>query len=84
MFQPIIDYFRGAIEELKKVKWPERAQVVRDTVFVIIASVVTAIFLGSLDFGFQTLLREATQLDQPTQESTSPIDANNLPPSPEE
>ena len=50
-------YFRTAYQELTKVVWPTRSEVVRHTL-VIAGSVIIAIaFLGLLDYGLTALLK---------------------------
>lgn len=42
--------------ELSRVNWPTRKQIIRYTVLVIAISLVVALFLGSLDFVFSSLV----------------------------
>lgn len=42
--------------EMAKVVWPTRNQLIVYTIVVIVMSLGVAVFLGALDFGFQTLL----------------------------
>jgi len=51
-------YILESKEELKKVSWPTRQQVVRDTVVVIGISVAVAAFFGAIDFGLMALFRQ--------------------------
>ena len=44
-------YMRESAEELRKVTWPNRKTVVRDTIIVLVSSVVLALVFGGLDFG---------------------------------
>lgn len=57
----IIDYFKTSKEEIKKVTWPSREQLVRDTLIVLAVSGVLILFLGGLDYllniGLQELLK---------------------------
>jgi preprotein translocase subunit SecE len=50
-----IQFIREVKNELFKVVWPSRREVVRITAAVIIFSVVMAIFLGAIDFGLTQL-----------------------------
>lgn len=43
-------------DELKKVVWPSRAEVIRLTGIVIIISVVVGLYIGGLDFTFAWLM----------------------------
>jgi len=44
--------------ELKKVEWPNRAQVIQGTIVVIIACVIVGTFLYACDQAFKPLLRD--------------------------
>lgn len=50
-------FFRESRAELKKVVWPSRADVVSSVKVVIISTVIIAIILGLLDFGFTEAFR---------------------------
>lgn len=60
---PLVSYLRESREELRKVAWPSRQRVIRDTAVVIGVSLVMAAFFGGLDFGlsqgFEKLLEYA-------------------------
>jgi len=45
----LFNYFRATRGELKHVSWPTQKQTVIFTVFVIVISIITAIYLGILD-----------------------------------
>ena len=49
-------YFGEIVNELKKVVWLTRREVVYLTGLVIIVTVITGIILGSLDYGFTQLI----------------------------
>lgn len=65
---PLIAYFIDSFEELRRVTWPTRDQTVQLTIIVVIFSLVVAIFLGILDFGFDfafnSILEPFTTNDQ--------------------
>ena len=48
----IINYFKGSVEEMKKVTWPTKKEVKNFTLLVIGLSLSVAAFLGALDFIF--------------------------------
>lgn len=48
-------YFRELKSELKKVVWPSGKQVRNNTIVVITVSVLVALLVALLDFGFQSL-----------------------------
>ena len=57
--QPIITFFREARGELTKVAWPSRQDIIRNTIIVVVVSLVVAAFLGSLDAGLAFVLKAA-------------------------
>ena len=52
----LVNYLKGAREELAKVVWPTKETTVRHTLVVIVISLAIAIFLGSIDFLFNEVL----------------------------
>ncbi len=52
---PVV-FVRQAYDEIKKVTWPSRPEIIRLTLTVVIISAVVGIFLGSLDFIMTKLL----------------------------
>ena len=46
------EFARGIIAELKKVAWPSRQEAIRLTLIVLVVTVVIAITLGMIDYGF--------------------------------
>ena len=56
--KPLINYFSASRAELAKVTWPNRRQTLRLTVTVIIFSAIFAAILGTLDYGFSTLIQK--------------------------
>lgn len=57
MIKSIVTYFRESQAELKRVNWPTKDQVKNYTILVVFLSVLTAIFLGGLDYLFSWGLR---------------------------
>ena len=51
-----IAFIKETREELGKVVWPTREQVVRSTTIVILISLIAGIFLGGIDFIFTKLM----------------------------
>ena len=49
-------YLRGVREELRKVIWPKRSEVVKLTATVVIMSVAVGAYLGALDYVFSRTL----------------------------
>lgn len=58
--QKIRQYITDSYQELKRVVWPTRSQMVSHTIIVIVFSVAVAVFLGALDllfnYGIQRIL----------------------------
>ena len=52
----IISFLKEVLVETKKVNWPTQKEVLNYTLLVIILSVILAVFLGGIDFGFTRLL----------------------------
>lgn len=48
----LINYFKGAVAEMRKVSWPTRQETYNFTLLVIGVSLLMAVFLGGLDFIF--------------------------------
>lgn len=55
MISPIT-YLKETRDEMKKVIWPSRDDVLRLTVIVIIISIVVGLYIGALDFLFTMIL----------------------------
>jgi preprotein translocase subunit SecE len=47
-----------SIDELKKVDWPNRSQVIQGTIVVIVACVVIGLFLWLADLGLKPFVRD--------------------------
>lgn len=52
----IFSHLQESRAEMKHVKWPSRTQVILYTTMVIVLSIVIAIYVGALDFGFTKVL----------------------------
>ncbi|MFN3821520.1 MAG: preprotein translocase subunit SecE [bacterium] len=48
---------REVTEEMKKVNWPSRAQLIESSVIVVILSLILAIFTFSVDFILNRVLK---------------------------
>jgi preprotein translocase subunit SecE len=58
MAQTPVTFIKEVRDELSKVVWPSRAEVIRLTGVVLIVSLVVGLFLGGIDF----LLTKATEI----------------------
>lgn len=54
MLNKIKTYILNIFNEMKKVSWPTRNELVNSTIVVIIISVIVAAIVGLLDFIFTT------------------------------
>lgn len=52
----VFKYFRDTRAELRKVTWPTQEEAKNLTIIIAIATVVMAVFLGTLDYIFQTVV----------------------------
>lgn len=59
---PLANYVRESREELRKVVWPTRGKIIRDTLIVVAISVTVGVFFGALDFGFTEGLERLLEL----------------------
>jgi preprotein translocase subunit SecE len=57
-FEKIISFLKDVKVELKKVSWPSRKEATKYTIIVIIISIVTAAFLGGIDYLFAVLIEK--------------------------
>jgi len=53
MFQ----FIRDTRQELKKVSWPTREELIGSTTVVIITTFILALFIGAIDFVLSILIR---------------------------
>ncbi|TSC94543.1 MAG: hypothetical protein Athens101428_250 [Candidatus Berkelbacteria bacterium Athens1014_28] len=47
----LFKYFLDSYLELRKVTWPKRERLIRDTAIVIISAVAFTAIIGAIDFG---------------------------------
>jgi len=58
IFSKIKKFFKEVGLEIKKVTWPTKKEILKNTLLVISISLALAIFLGGLDFLFKKLLEK--------------------------
>ena len=51
-----VTFLKETRDELKKVVWPSRQEVIRLTFVVIVVSLIVGLFLGGLDFVFVKII----------------------------
>lgn len=52
----VMKFFRETKSEMKKVSWPSKDQLIRNTVVILAFVVIMTIVLSLVDFGFERLL----------------------------
>lgn len=57
-FEVAVQFLREVKTELKKVTWPSRKDTLSGTVVVLVAVIIIAIFLGIVDFGLSSLVKQ--------------------------
>lgn len=59
---PLVTYVKESNAELRKVAWPTRTVVVRDTIIVVSVSLAMAVFFGAVDYGLSKGLEKLLTL----------------------
>ena len=57
MFAKIQEFLQEVKIELKKVTWPSRKETIASTVIVLITVLISAVFLGLVDFILSKIIR---------------------------
>jgi len=57
-FEVAMQFLREVRTELKKVTWPSRKDTLSGTVVVLVAVIIIAIFLGIVDSGLSSLVKQ--------------------------
>ena len=60
-FESAKQFLREVKTELKKVTWPSRKDALSGTLVVLVAVFIIAIFLGIVDYGLSSLIKELLQ-----------------------
>lgn len=58
MFSKIINYFTSSYEEMRKVIWPNRQEVISHTTIVVLAIIVSLVIIAALDYFFFNLFQK--------------------------
>jgi preprotein translocase subunit SecE len=56
MFRRLIDFFKGVIDEMRKVSWPSKEEVVASSTVTIVFILILSLILGLVDFIASTLI----------------------------
>ena len=52
----IIDFLKGVYEELSKVTWLNRQDVIKSTIAVTVVVILVSIYISLVDFGLQKII----------------------------
>lgn len=52
----IVKFLKEVREELKKVRWPTKSEMIKLTTVVIFITLVIALYIGALDFVFAKMM----------------------------
>jgi len=58
MFKRINGFLIEVRGEFKKVTWPNRQQTIKQTGVVLMISLITAVFLGVIDYGLSEVVKQ--------------------------
>ena len=56
-FQRIGRSWKDMVGEMKKIVWPTKSQVIHNTIVVIIAVIISSVFISLIDYAFGLLVR---------------------------
>jgi preprotein translocase subunit SecE len=68
----LVEYFRGVWEELKKVQWPGRDELVRMTGIVIATVILFAVVIGGFDYVLSLAVKQVYTSTPTTNTTTTP------------
>lgn len=57
----ISQFLKEVKQELRKVTWPTKAETIRYSIMVIVASLIVAVYLGGVDYVVASLLERFIQ-----------------------
>ena len=57
LIQKIIEYIKQVYNEMRKVTWPTRSELVNATIVVVVISAITAMIIFVLDLIFSNILQ---------------------------
>ena len=57
MFKGTVQFFRETRQELNKVSWPAREELMGSTAVVLVTTFLMAVFIGVVDFFLSILIR---------------------------
>lgn len=52
----VMEFMRGIVSELQRVEWPKRSEIIRHTIYIIVAVVIAGLIVAFVDLIFTKLL----------------------------
>lgn len=74
----LVTYLRDSFEELKKVTWPTRKQTLNYSLAVVALSILVAVFIGALDYGFSLGFEKIISLTEDPAGVTADVSAEPI------
>ena len=71
LFEKIKKFFKNLKSEFKKIVWPNRSQLVKQTIAVLLISLLLGAFIWLIDLGAKSLIGLTSQVGSNTTEATT-------------
>ena len=71
LFERIKKFFKSLKAEFKKIVWPNRSQLVKQTIAVLLISLLLGAFIWLIDFGAKSLIGVTSQVGTGTTPQTT-------------
>jgi len=56
MLRRLVNFFKGVMDEMRKVSWPSKEEVIASSVVTIVFILILSVILGLVDFLASTLI----------------------------
>jgi preprotein translocase subunit SecE len=71
LFEKIKKFFKNLKSEFKKIVWPNRSQLIKQTIAVLLISLLLGAFIWLIDLGAKSLIGLTSQVGSNTTEATT-------------
>ena len=71
LFEKIKKFFKNLKSEFKKIVWPNRSQLIKQTIAVLLISLLLGAFIWLIDLGAKSLIGLTTQIGSGTTEAAT-------------
>ena len=71
LIEKIKKFFKSLKAEFKKIVWPNRSQLVKQTIAVLLISLLLGAFIWLIDFGAKSLINVTSQVGTGTSPTTT-------------